>query len=248
MREQILRAPLLDDPAEIHHRDLVAEIIHHREIVADQDVAQPELILQVLQKIEHLRLHGDVECADRLVGDNQFWLGDQRTRDRDALALAAGEFMRELVHVGVAQPDLPQHAGNALTQRGAIHASERGQRLRDDTRNGLSRVQRAIGILKHHLEITPGAAQLVSRHPVQVTAHQRHRPRRRLFQRHHQPREGRLARSGLADHAEASACHHLRGDAVERMHLPGRLEHAFARQRVALRQILHVEQRQFGGW
>src|SRR5438093_653656 len=28
MREQIFRAPLLDDPAEIHHRDLVAEIIH----------------------------------------------------------------------------------------------------------------------------------------------------------------------------------------------------------------------------
>ena len=46
MREQILRAPLLDDPAEIHHRDLVAQIVHHREIVADQDVAQAKLILQ----------------------------------------------------------------------------------------------------------------------------------------------------------------------------------------------------------
>src|SRR5207248_5379306 len=51
-----------------------------------------------------------------------------------------------------------------------------------------------------------------------------------------------------ADHAETSACHHLRGNAVERMHLPGRLQHAFARQRVALRQILHFEQRRFGGW
>jgi hypothetical protein len=154
--------------------------------------------------------------------------------------------MRKLVHVGVAQPDLPQHAGNALAQRGAIHAPERSQRLRDDPRDGLSRVERAIGILKHHLEITPGDAQLVGRHPVQVAAHQRHRPRRRRFQRHHQTREGRLARSGLADHAEASARHHLRGDPIERMHLPRRLEHGFARQRVALHQILHIEQRRFG--
>ena len=46
----------------------------------------------------------------------------------------------------------------ALTQRAAIHASERGQGLRDDARNGLSRVQRAVGILEHHLKIAPGAA------------------------------------------------------------------------------------------
>ena len=41
--EQILRAPLLDDAPEIHHRDLVAEIVDHGEVVADQDVAQAEL-------------------------------------------------------------------------------------------------------------------------------------------------------------------------------------------------------------
>src|SRR5262245_10853274 len=32
------------------------------------------------------------------------------------------------------------------------------------------------------------------------------------------------------------------------MHLPGRLEHAFARQRVALHQIFDIEQRLLGLW
>ena len=56
MIEQILRPPLLDNPAEVHHRDFVAQIFHHREVMANQHVAQPELVLQVFQQIEHLRL------------------------------------------------------------------------------------------------------------------------------------------------------------------------------------------------
>src|SRR5881392_826260 len=48
--EQILRPALLDDAAEIHHRDLVAEIVDDREIVADQDVAQSELLLKILHQ------------------------------------------------------------------------------------------------------------------------------------------------------------------------------------------------------
>ena len=83
----------------------------------------PNCVLQVLQQVEHLRLHRDVERADRLVGDDQLRLRDQRARDRDALALAAGEFVRVLVHVGVAQADLLQHRGDARrAARRASHA------------------------------------------------------------------------------------------------------------------------------
>src|SRR5438132_9757929 len=68
--EQVLGGPLLHDTPEIDHGDLVAEIFHHGEIVADQDIAQSELVLKVLQQIEYLRLHRNVERADRLVGDD----------------------------------------------------------------------------------------------------------------------------------------------------------------------------------
>ena len=137
---------------------------HDREVVADQDVAEAELLLQVLQQVEHLRLHRDVERADRLVGDDQLRLRDQRARDRDALALAAGEFVRVLVHVGVAQAR-PAAAPSATRSRcvGAVDVAQRGQRLGDDARDGLARIERAVGVLEHHLEIAPRAAQLVAR-------------------------------------------------------------------------------------
>src|SRR6218665_3558242 len=50
-----------------------------------------------------------------LVGDDEGRLGDQRARNRDALALAARELVRVLAQVVVAQPDLGQHLGGLLT-------------------------------------------------------------------------------------------------------------------------------------
>ena len=61
VREQMLGASLLDDAAEIHHRDLVAEIFDDGKIMADQDVTQAELIPEVAKEIEHLRLHRHIE-------------------------------------------------------------------------------------------------------------------------------------------------------------------------------------------
>jgi hypothetical protein len=53
--------------------------------------------LQIVQKVDHLRLDRDVECGDRLVADDQARVERERAGDADALALAAGEFVREAV-------------------------------------------------------------------------------------------------------------------------------------------------------
>src|SRR4051794_6932643 len=241
--EQILRPALFDDPAQIHHRDLVAEIVDDGQVVADQDVTEAELLLEVLHQVQDLRLHGDVERGDRLVGDDQLRLGDQRARNSDALALAAGEFVRIFLRIGIAQAHLPQHRGDAGTKRRAINPLQHGQRFGDDTRDGLAWVERSVGILEHHLEIAAGAAQLVGGDAVEVAAEQRDLPRCRPLQRHHHPRECRLPGAGFADDAEALAGVDPHADAVERAHLPRRAEHAFARQRVALLEVLHVEKR-----
>ena len=84
----------LDDAAEIHHRDAVGDVLHHREVVRDEDIGEPEPPLQVAQQIEDLRADRDVERRDRLVADDQLRLDRERARDGDALALAAGEFVR----------------------------------------------------------------------------------------------------------------------------------------------------------
>jgi hypothetical protein len=78
--EDIRRWRLLDDLAEIHHRDLVAEALDHAEIMRDEDVGQETLALEALEQIENLHLDGDIEGGHRLVTDDQIWLRCQRTR------------------------------------------------------------------------------------------------------------------------------------------------------------------------
>jgi hypothetical protein len=50
--------------------------------------------LQVAQQIDDLRLHAHVERRGRLVQHDELRLQHHGAGDRDALALAAGEFMR----------------------------------------------------------------------------------------------------------------------------------------------------------
>ena len=61
----------LDDAAEIHHRHAVADVLDHREVVRDEQVGEPELVLQVHQQVDDLRLDRHVERRDRLVADDQ---------------------------------------------------------------------------------------------------------------------------------------------------------------------------------
>ena len=93
---QVLGGRLLDQRAEVHHADPVGDVPDHREVVGDDQVGQAELVLQVLQQVDHLGLHRDVQRGHRLVGDDQVRVDRQRPGDADALPLAAGELVRVL--------------------------------------------------------------------------------------------------------------------------------------------------------
>ena len=75
---------------------------------------------EALDQRDDLRLHRDVERGGRLVGDDQLRLGAERERDHDALAHAAGEFVRigvdALLRRGNA--DLGEQIDGALARRG----------------------------------------------------------------------------------------------------------------------------------
>ena len=75
-------------------------MLHDRQVVGDEQVGQAEPVLQVEQQVDDLRLDRDVERRDRLVGDDQRRVERERAGDADALPLAAGEGVREAVHVG----------------------------------------------------------------------------------------------------------------------------------------------------
>ena len=42
----------LDDLAEVHHRDPVADVPHHGQVVGDEEVGEPELVLQVDEQVD----------------------------------------------------------------------------------------------------------------------------------------------------------------------------------------------------
>src|SRR5262249_57341317 len=45
-----------DDAAEIHYGDLRGDVLDHREIVADEQIGEAEIVLEVHEQIENLRL------------------------------------------------------------------------------------------------------------------------------------------------------------------------------------------------
>ncbi len=66
---------------------------------------RPEAVLQVGEQLQDLGLDRDVERRYRLVEHEQAWLDGQRPGDRDPLALAAAELVREARDGVAGQPD-----------------------------------------------------------------------------------------------------------------------------------------------
>ena len=93
--EQLCRRRRLHHAAEIQHDDPVGDVAHHRQIVRDEQVGQAQPLLQPDHQVDDLRLDVHVQRRDRLVADHEHRLHRQRAGDRDALALAAGEFVRK---------------------------------------------------------------------------------------------------------------------------------------------------------
>ena len=84
----------LDDLAEVHHRNTMAEVTNHRQVVGDEQVRQPELVAQPLQQADDLGLNADIECGHGLVEGDQVRRQGEGAGYADALPLAAGELVR----------------------------------------------------------------------------------------------------------------------------------------------------------
>ena len=103
--EQRLYVRDLDEFAQVHHRDAVADVPDHREVVRDEEIGEAEVVLQIRQQVEDLRLHGDVERARRFVEYQEVGFDGEGAGDADPLALAAGELPGVALEVFGCQTD-----------------------------------------------------------------------------------------------------------------------------------------------
>ena len=131
-REQLLARRDLDDLAEVHHRDAVAQELDRGEVVADEEARESEVGPQVAHQVEHGGLHRDVQGRDRLVRDQQARVDAERPGQADALPLAAGELVRVAEPQLRPEPDGVEELDDAPVDLGAPGQPVEADRLPDD--------------------------------------------------------------------------------------------------------------------
>src|SRR5262245_11054350 len=151
--QNLFGRPLLDDASRLHDDDTIAQQPQHVEVVGDEQVAHPQRVLELLQQIEHDRLHRHVERRRRFVEDDE--IGAERDRPRDAYArlLSAGQLMRKAVEQLERQADLAGKRFAARAHRRAsLHVAQPQDRVGDGARGGEARIEAVGRILEHHLD------------------------------------------------------------------------------------------------
>src|SRR5215218_1222752 len=242
--EQIVDGRFLDLAAGIHHHDAIGGLGDDAEVVGDEQHGHAAVALQALEQRQHLRLHRDVECGGRLVGDQHRGAAGDRHGDHHALAHAAGELVRIGVEpaTGVGHADqLEQFVGTGAGLATA-EIGVRRQDLGDLLLDRGDRVQRAHRVLEDHADLLAPDVEhglLAHRHDVAAVELDgaTDDARRRVGQQaHDRERRQRLAAARFAHQRHRLAGADLERQAVDRLHLTAARE-----QRGA--EILYIEGR-----
>jgi hypothetical protein len=167
--------------AQIHHHDAAADVLDNGQIVGHKQIGHGALALEVLQQIDDLGLHGNVQRADRFVANDQLWFHGQGAGNADALALAATEFVRVTVRLRGVQAGVAEKPGNSPGAVGGGCAQVVNfQGLADDLANGHARVKGIVRVLENHLTGPPPGAHLGGAQTGNVFARQQDAPGGRL--------------------------------------------------------------------
>ncbi len=216
--KQLLGGTDLAQPAEIHHRDPVADCFYHSQIVGDEEQRQPKTRLHILEQIEDLCANRDVERRYRLVADDELGIEDQRAGNADALALSAGKLVRQASdHQTGIEADGGEHFGDELLAFFRILDACDHQRLGDDIADPPPWVQGGNRILKDQLHAPAHPPQGIALHRREVLAVEHDSPRDGPAQLKHRAAQRGLAAAGLADQAERLAARDLQADVGHRM-------------------------------
>ena len=134
---------MLDEPAAVHHRDVVSHVRHDAEVVSDEDQTHPGLVLELLEQGHDLCLDGDVEGSRRFIGDEHPRVERDGHRDHDALTHTAGELVRVVVGALLGRRNVhPLHEADGLGHRvGAVHTAVNTEHLGDLPPDRENRIQ-----------------------------------------------------------------------------------------------------------
>ena len=104
-RVQVIARSHLAELPQVHDGHAVAHVLDDGEVVGDEDQRQIEALLEIVEQVDHLRLHGHVQGRYRLVADDDARLQGEGAGHSDALPLTARELMGIPVDVVRVEPD-----------------------------------------------------------------------------------------------------------------------------------------------
>ena len=201
-REQRAGLAELHDFSHVHDGDAGADVFHQPQVVRDEQVREPEPIFQIEQELHHLRLDRHIERRDGFVGDDERRIERERTRDSDALTLAAAEFVGIAGLVGRLQPHQLKQLSDTSAALPLCSELVNDQRLFDDVADTHPRVQRRIRILEDDLHVAARHPHPIRREAQHVLAAEHDVAGRRFNQPEDAPAGGALAAARFADQAE----------------------------------------------
>ena len=193
------RGSELDDATEVHHGDAVRDLADDSKVVCDKDVGEVELLLQVGQQVDDLRLDRDVERRDRLVRDHEARVEGQRPCDTDSLALSARELVWVATRMLGSQADELEQLGHSISDLGFGAVAMNLERRGDNRTNLVARVERRRGVLKHDLHVASHASQIFAAEVRDVAASELDRAGIGIEQSEQHAPERRFAAARLAD-------------------------------------------------
>ena len=88
--------------------------------MGDKNIGKAEIFLELVEQIQYLRLHRDVQGRDRFVADNEFGLQSNGPGNTDALPLPAAELVRVAVKICCAQAYALQQLYGFLFSSGLV--------------------------------------------------------------------------------------------------------------------------------
>ena len=193
----------------------------------DEQVRQAELLLQIAQQIDDLRLNRDVQRRDRLVTEDEVGVQRERARNADTLALAAGELMRITALVICRQAAGLHNAGDIVVKFPSRHNAVLAHRLADDLTDRKTRRQAGIRVLEDDLNLGAHLAQLILGQGKDVLAVEVDLAVGLVLQAQDGSADGGLAAAGLADKAHGGTALDLKRCAVDSLDVAdGHLEEA----------------------
>ena len=149
-----------DDFAFLHHRHIVGNFADDAEVMRNEEHRHIMARLELLQELEDLRLNGDVQGGCRLVGDKKIGPVGERHGDHHALALAAGELMREGAETRcrIRNANFLQKLDNAVLDLLGSPCAMQLQDFTDLPRDRMQGIERGHRLLKDHGDL--GASDL----------------------------------------------------------------------------------------